>query len=244
MNPKADIWMPLYVADYMAGTLNLNTEQHGAYLLMLMACWKGDGRLPKSDAELASIAKLSPARWASHRDVLLRFFAVDGDALTQKRVQIERQKAVATNQARSISGRKGALKRWQTDGKSMASAMANASQIDAPSPTPSQYSEPVGSGSKPPVIDGAEAVFALGLPMLLSAGVAEQSARSMLGFLRKNHGDKAVLAAIQRCAAEKALQPVEFLQGCFKASKRGSSKHTGFESKDYREGVTEDGSIA
>jgi hypothetical protein len=56
--------------------------------------------------------------------------------------------------------------------------------------------------------------------LLLQAGVPDKNARSFLGFLRKQAkgrgGDAAVVAAIERCAAERALQPVEFLQGCFK----------------------------
>ena len=79
---------------------------------------------------------------------------------------------------------------------------------------------PPGSADPPP--DPAEAIFALGLPLLTQAGVAEKSARSFLGFLRKQAkergGDPAVVQALHRCADAKALQPVEFLQGCFKAA--------------------------
>jgi hypothetical protein len=56
--------------------------------------------------------------------------------------------------------------------------------------------------------------------MLLSAGVPERNARSMLGRLRKDHGDEAVLAAIERCADVKAAQPVEFLLGCLRSTKK------------------------
>lgn len=244
MNPKADIWMPLYVGDYLGGTIHLNTEQHGAYLLLLMACWKGDGKLLNDDAELANITKLTLARWRAHKPVLVRFFSLDGEWLAHKRVQHERTKALATSQARSRSGKEGAAARWHGDGRRMATAMANASQTDAPSPSPSPHSEPIGSGDGSPSIDAAEAIFSLGLPILLSASVPERSARSMLGFLRKTHGDEALLGAIQRCADEKAAQPVEFLQGCLKSAKVSGRNHTRLDRMNYREGVSEDGTIA
>ena len=55
-------WMPLYVGDYLRDTRDLNTLQHGAYLLLIMHYWQHDA-LPSDDARLAAITGLSVAQW-------------------------------------------------------------------------------------------------------------------------------------------------------------------------------------
>lgn len=152
MAKKADTWMPLYVGEYLADTTNLNTEQHGAYCLMLMAAWKKGGTLPDDDQQLAAITKLSVGRWKSHRSILVDFFSEVDGGLSHKRVTAERLKAQAISDKKSSAGSEGAAKRWGIDGEehgdgmadamahamaeAMAPAMANASQTNAPSPSP------------------------------------------------------------------------------------------------------------
>jgi len=65
-----------------------------------------------------------------------------------------------------------------------------------------------------------DTIFALGLPLLQQANVADRNARTFLGHLRKiakdRGGDTAVVRALQRCVEAQAVDPVTFLQGCFK----------------------------
>ncbi len=145
MIKKADIWMPWYVADYLADTAHLTTEHHGAYCLMLMAAWKRGGSLPKDEGQLAAVCRLPPAKWKSARSVLLPFFVEGVDCYTHQHVTSEWEKAQATSQKKAAIGAEGAAKRWNRDGEAnahgngrpIAAAMAQASQIDAPSPSPS-----------------------------------------------------------------------------------------------------------
>lgn len=67
-------------------------------------------------------------------------------------------------------------------------------------------------------------MFALGVPLLTAANVAEKNARSMLGLLAKHHGPEAVVEALQRCAEQKPIQPVPWLQAALKTAAPGARK--------------------
>lgn len=100
--------MQLYVADYLGDTRHLTTEQHGAYLLLLMAMWRYGGTLPNDRSKLARITGLSEPRWARIEGDVIEFFVVENGVLTHVRVQKELTKANATARQRSESGKKGA----------------------------------------------------------------------------------------------------------------------------------------
>ena len=116
---KADIWMPLYVSDYLSDTMHLNTEQHGAYLLLLMAAWKSEARLPSDPEQLQAICRLSPVKWKANELVLKKFFHITPEYWINNRLREELEKAIKNTEAKAVSGAKGAFVRWQTDGKGM-----------------------------------------------------------------------------------------------------------------------------
>lgn len=218
---KADTWMPLYVTDYLGDTMHLTTEQHGAYMLLLMACWKGDGKLPNDDDTLAAITKLPPARWKKCRLSLLKFFDVADTFISHKRVMKERAKAKEISAERSNAGKKGAARRWQTDGKCHSKRMANdeqsAWQNDAPSPSPN--SVPSGTGADAP----PDPIWGTGLAFLKRKGVPEAQARSFLGKLRKQAGDVEISAALADAEAQDISDPIPWLSRAAVNARAGPS---------------------
>lgn len=65
-------YMQLYVADYLADTMHLTTEEHGAYLLLIFNYWQTGKPIPVS--RLARIARLSNERWTDVERSLNEFF--------------------------------------------------------------------------------------------------------------------------------------------------------------------------
>ena len=120
--------MPLYIGDYLADTSRLTTEQHGAYLLLLMDYWR-HGPPPDDPAVLAQIAKLSQTVWQTHSSAIGHFFKIQHGVWIHSRVEAERSKAEGISETRQSAGRRGAKTRWgdgKQDDKPIANAMANA----------------------------------------------------------------------------------------------------------------------
>lgn len=119
-------FMQLYVGDYLADTLHLTTEQHGAYLLLLMTMWRNGAELPNDHQKLARIARVTPKRWGQIWAEIGGFFEVDGTVVRQPRLSKEFQKAVSISQERKTAGKIGgkanALKKQEA-------AQANASDL-------------------------------------------------------------------------------------------------------------------
>lgn len=141
MAKKPDEWMPLHIGDYHADTTHLTRDQHGAYLLLLMAYWRRGAPLSSDDARLAAIAKATPAEWRKLKMVLAEFFTEEGGHWHQKRADDELAKAKRLTEVKQAAGRKGAENRWQTngegDGRTIAELPTSHRQTDTPLPLPS-----------------------------------------------------------------------------------------------------------
>ena len=115
MPKKTDIWMPLYVGDYLGDTMHLTTEQHGAYLLIIMAYWKNRG--PLRESLLPSIAKMAPDAWSIAQALLAEFF--DTDTVPGKwvhhRIDREIRRAVKNKETNTKRATTAANRRWGKD---------------------------------------------------------------------------------------------------------------------------------
>lgn len=125
--------MPLYIGDYLADTMHLTTEQHGAYLLLIMAYWKNGGPLPGGDARLAAICRMSTDAWSIAQAMLRPFFSINSDGdWTHSRIDLEMANAGKNKAKRTERAQKAAKARWG-DAPSNAPSMLQASNKHAPS---------------------------------------------------------------------------------------------------------------
>lgn len=102
-------YMPFWTDAYLGDTSHLKTIEHGAYMLLLIACWRTkDCTLPNDDKLLARYAGLGDKQWQRVKPIILKFFEVDEDTVSQRRLTKER---VAVEQ-RSNQARKAANAKW------------------------------------------------------------------------------------------------------------------------------------
>jgi uncharacterized protein YdaU (DUF1376 family) len=106
-------FMPLWVADFVGDTLDLDAKEIGAYMLILMTMWGRDGYLPNDEKKLQRVARCG-RDWPRVWTALAQYFTVDGDRITQARLLKEVQKVAAKRivsaQHGAIGGRAKALK--------------------------------------------------------------------------------------------------------------------------------------
>jgi len=128
---KPDIWMPLYIGDYLAATAHLDAQESGAYLHLLMHSWK-NGSLPANPEALRRIARIREHAWSSAWETLKPFFNFSEDGSPhQKRLESIRSEWVVRKEGATEKARHAANIRWGKDAPSNA-------QAPPPKPTPAR----------------------------------------------------------------------------------------------------------
>lgn len=136
-------WMAFYPADYMADTLDLTTEEHGFYLLLLMIAWRRNGPIPDDMGSLKRSLSACTADMHGRRfnrlieRVLTRFFVKDADGHWRHK-RLEKELKLARNFSEKQS--KNAEKRWAVtkDNNDLANATAMPARASSQSQPQSQ----------------------------------------------------------------------------------------------------------
>jgi uncharacterized protein YdaU (DUF1376 family) len=118
---KAPI-MPVFTDALIGDTTHLSTEQFGAYVLILLATWRNNGRaLPDDDERMAHVCRAGVKRWRSKlRPAVSEFFDISDGSWRQHRLEKEWERVtnlIAKRRASAAAGgRATAARNAATDG--------------------------------------------------------------------------------------------------------------------------------
>jgi uncharacterized protein YdaU (DUF1376 family) len=99
-------YIQLYTADYLADTMHLTTEEHGAYLLLIFNYWQTGKPIPKK--RLQKIARVPNDRWPSVEDSLSEFFTDNGENWVHERIERDLESVMEAQEQRARAGKASA----------------------------------------------------------------------------------------------------------------------------------------
>lgn len=101
---KVDVWMPIYIGDYLRDTEELSGPEHGAYLLLLMHYWMKRGEI---GSDIERLARVCRSDVETCRFILGSYFSLEDGNYKNKRADKEMQNAENRRLASSENGKKG-----------------------------------------------------------------------------------------------------------------------------------------
>lgn len=210
-------FMPLWVADFVGDTLDLDAKEIGAYMLILMTMWGRDGYLPSDEKKLQRVARCGrdwPRVWAS----LSHYFTVDGDRITQGRLLLELQKVAAKREVNAQHGARGGKAKAL---KSKGQALANAT---VPLQQPEPYREETEAKASDASVDFAKQLWDRGVAFLGRHGTQDRQARTLIGKWRKAYNDTDIFEAFSACSKEGIIDPVPWITAKLAGKDRPNGK--------------------
>ena len=104
-------YLRLYPQDYLQDTNHLTTEEHGAYLLLIINYWQTEKPLIDDDKRLAGICRADARQWSSIRLAIADFFIIENGFWTHKRIEVELKRIARKSEAAKRAGKLGGLTR-------------------------------------------------------------------------------------------------------------------------------------
>lgn len=170
-----------YPSDYLAdkNTAVMNTEQVGAYHLLMMYCWK-EGSLPDDMEELAILSRMETSKFeeAWEKRIQRCFIQNEDGNWIHPRLEKERDKQKNYKDQKKEAGKKGAKKRWKNNKKgsdiaeNSTAIPENDGAIDSPmaknASSFSSSSSPSGIDTHPPRAEDSIDDFSCDPPMIMN----------------------------------------------------------------------------
>jgi len=207
--------LPLFTDAYLGDTTHLSTFEHGAYLLLLIVSWRAPGAaLPDDDALLARYTRMTRDKWRKTRPILEPFFNIQDGFWHQARLQDELQHLQSRREQQSEAGKASAaaksLKRTNRGSTPVGKPLQRKSNEQA---TPTPYPVPLSNDNGASV--DSDKVFWDSAKAYLG-----KSKASLIGQWVRDHGKEETATAITAAQLERAINPVEFIQGRFRKQRQ------------------------
>lgn len=240
------------IGDYHKKAGRLTMLEHGAYTLLIHACYDRE-RFPTESEAIDWCWARTQDEVAAVKFVLTKFFELVDGRYVQTRIQEE----IAAFHEKSEKNKHIALER-EAARRTKRVRVVDESSPEQHEPPPNHkprtknqepYSATDVAGGEPPFdeppdeakeMSDKDKIFAYGVPMLVGAGNTDKAARSFLAGKCKEHGEKVVVQAIRSCYREQPIDPLGWLG---KKLPMKGTKHKGFDKVNYHEGINDDGSF-
>jgi uncharacterized protein YdaU (DUF1376 family) len=178
---KAPI-MPVFTDALIGDTTHLSTEQFGAYVLILIATWRNNGKaLPDDDQRMARICRMGVKKWRQKvRNNLVEFFTINDGFWHQHRLEQEFDRVTKLIDVRRALGKAGGKATASKFARSQDGPIQNQTE-SLPPESPESFAE---EGEKNPVMNPEEARCArLGKSPALREKIRDQLVQKCARFL-------------------------------------------------------------
>jgi uncharacterized protein YdaU (DUF1376 family) len=253
-----------HLGDYSKDTAHLTMIEHGAYGMLLDRYYGTEAGIPSDQVYRIARARTKDEK-ATVDVVLNEFFQLVDGVWVNKRAEEEIAKAKVKISAAQENGKKGGRPKkpkagFEIETQEEPSGFFVGSEIetqekahqtpDTRHQTPDYSVTTVTGGvaANSAALTKAE-LWLAGKSLLHASGLPLAQCGSFVGKLVKDYGDEVVVEAVRSAVVAQPADPVEFLKAtCMhvvgKRTKKPPSRHTGFDSKNYREGISNDGSFS
>jgi len=199
-----------YPRDFIEGTIGMPFEMKAAYGLILDLIYMQGGTLPDDSRYISGLLGCSVKKWNALRALLLDAGKIEvrGEHLGNLRADKELE-TLGKLQDKQRENRSRPNKN-----KTLPSPRFDHTEPDTDKDSVEAKASPGSDAADDPVA----VMFRAGRALLAEAGVNGRQAGSLLGKWRKAHGEAAVITALGRAKREGAIDPVAFIEGCFRAT--------------------------
>ena len=206
------------IGDYSKKAGRLTMLQHGAYTLLLDACYDRE-RFPTKEEAIDWCWASTTEEISAVEFVLSKFFTLSDGVYIQARIEEEVSKYKQNAETNARIAREREEKRRQESAQVVNEPSTNRAQVvnePPPNHKPLTTNHDLKEGGEPPE-DPKNIIWGIGF-QILGGG---KSDRALLGKLAKDHGEQALAKAISETALKNPIDPKSYLLGVLKKPSSG-----------------------